>query len=581
VRVRVLSRLAAALQPHRDLSYPIGIAREAIAAARRLGDPETLLGALYTGMAAMMDIVDPLERLPMNLEIEQMAAPVHDAEKLLRTQVRLVFDHMELGDFSAADARIDSFERLARETGAGRYLWRVPLFRSMRAIVHGRFRESEALLEEARALARSVDDPQLERCSVFHQEGLLRAWERHEDMIALDPEARRMRAALYSGAHWQNGGSAFTYSRIEDLERCRLYLSLVPSDDWPLVSNPPAFLHLGESLALVGEEEPTERTYRLLYPARERFVSWGYTKFLWEGPAARVLGLLAARLGRLGDACAHFEDAEERLRRLGAGPYLARTRYEHARALLAGGGPTAVDQARRLLSEAALAAEDLDMRGLRRLVLRRLDSVAPAGRAPASVPPDPAIDMVASAETAGLPFALVPEGEYWSVTFDGTTFRLKDSLGLSYLARLFAEPDRAIHVLELASGKAGAEGEPTIAGDAGELLDDRAKETYRQRVLDLRDQIAEAESFGDVERAARARAELEFLTAELARAVGLGGRNRRAGAATERARSAVQRRIRNAVERIRGSAPALAELIDATVKTGVLCLFSPKNAPRR
>ena len=48
-----------------------------------------------------------------------------------------------------------------------------------------------------------------------------------------------------------------------------------------------------------------------------------------------------------------------------------------------------------------------------------------------------------------------------------------------------------------------------------------------------------------------------------------------------RDRSAVQRRIRNAVERIRGSAPALAELIDATVKTGVLCLFSPKNAPRR
>ena len=41
-----------------------------------------------------------------------------------------------------------------------------------------------------------------------------------------------------------------------------------------------------------------------------------------------------------------------------------------------------------------------------------------------------------------------------------------------------------------------------------------------------------------------------MLGAELGRAVGLGGRSRRAGGAAERARSAVQRRIKNAIERI-------------------------------
>ena len=45
------------------------------------------------------------------------------------------------------------------------------------------------------------------------------------------------------------------------------------------------------------------------------------------------------------------------------------------------------------------------------------------------------------------------EGEYWTITAPaGTTFRLKDTLGLQYLARLLAEPGREIHVLDLVAG---------------------------------------------------------------------------------------------------------------------------------
>jgi hypothetical protein len=57
-------------------------------------------------------------------------------------------------------------------------------------------------------------------------------------------------------------------------------------------------------------------------------------------------------------------------------------------------------------------------------------------------------------------------------------------------------------------------------GDAGVLLDARAKAAYRARLAELRAELAEAEGFNDPARAARARQELEFLVAELARAVG-------------------------------------------------------------
>ena len=113
------------------------------------------------------------------------------------------------------------------------------------------------------------------------------------------------------------------------------------------------------------------------------------------------------------------------------------------------------------------------------------------------------------------------------------------------------------------------------AGSSGELLDDEARRSYQRRLEDLEETVAEAESFGDAARAARARDEIEMLGAELGRAVGLGGRARRAGGAAERARSAVQRRIKNAIERVSEHAPALAALLSRTIRTGNFCVFRP------
>jgi cytochrome c-type biogenesis protein CcmH/NrfG len=88
-------------------------------------------------------------------------------------------------------------------------------------------------------------------------------------------------------------------------------------------------------------------------------------------------------------------------------------------------------------------------------------------------------------------------------------------------------------------------GNPVIAfppaGDAGELLDARAKAAYRRRLSEIDEDLAEALAIGETARAAQAEAERDILMRELSRAVGLGGRSRRAGSAAERARSAVTR----------------------------------------
>jgi hypothetical protein len=562
LRVHLMARLASALQPSPTTGEPVRVAREAIASARRLGDPATLLAALNAGMGALVDVVNARERLPLDLEGERLADELDDRDKLLRAKSRLIVDLVELGDLQAADLRIDAFEALARELRASWYLWRAPMLRSMRAMMHGRFAESEALATEALRIGREAHDPQAERTWALHREGLLRAWERHDEMLAFDPVTRRARGTFFLAIAWQSSATALAAARAENVEQARLYLDLVPPELRPWVDNAYGNFFLTDAVAMLGPQELAEKLIGVLQHDADRDLAMGPTCLLWEGPVVRLLALLEARAGRWEEARRHFEAAIARCQQLDARPYLARTRYEYGRALLERGRPEDRAAARAPGEAARAIAEALGMAGLVRLADVRL---ADAGAAPAA--------PAARADDAAA-FSLAPEGEYWTVAHQGRTFRLKDSLGLRYIARLVAEPGRELHVLDLV----GARADEVDRGDAGELLDDEARDSYRRRLEDLREELAEAERFGDGARAARTREEIEFLAGELSRAVGLGGRARRAGGAGERARSAVQRRIKNAVERIGEHDAELAAYLGRSIRTGTFCVFRPAGA---
>ncbi len=177
------------------------------------------------------------------------------------------------------------------------------------------------------------------------------------------------------------------------------------------------------------------------------------------------------------------------------------------------------------------------------------------------------------------------EGDYWSVIFDGQTVRVRDLKGMRYLARLLADPGREYHVLDLVAAETGSGAQvdssqaanlPRSAfGDAGAILDARAKDAYRRRLAEIEDDIDQARALGDAERAAQADAERDFLVRELARAFGLGGRDRRAASASERARASVTRAIRQAMARIGEHHPQLGEHLRRTIRTGTYCGYHP------
>ncbi|MFK0048681.1 transcriptional regulator [Streptomyces sp. NPDC090741] len=235
------------------------------------------------------------------------------------------------------------------------------------------------------------------------------------------------------------------------------------------------------------------------------------------------------------------------------------------------GAPYETAECRLRLADAQRALGNLRAETLEREAARtELERIA---RAPAAGEPQPGAEPV-TAE----PDTFVREGEYWRVVFDDRRVTVRDSKGMHHLARLLAAPGREFHVLDLAAADTA---DPAVAaglartGDAGPLLDDRAKRMYRRRLAEIEDDMEEARSDNDIARQEQAELERGFLIDELARAVGLGGRDRHAGAASERARSAVTQAVRKAIGHLRDASPELGDHLDRTIRTGTYCVYVP------
>ncbi|MFE9929729.1 transcriptional regulator [Streptomyces sp. NPDC005533] len=176
------------------------------------------------------------------------------------------------------------------------------------------------------------------------------------------------------------------------------------------------------------------------------------------------------------------------------------------------------------------------------------------------------------------PDTFVREGDYWRVVFNGRRVTARDSKGMHHLARMLAAPGREFHVLDLVAADSD---DPDAAaglvrvGDAGPLLDDRAKQMYGRRLAEIEDDIKEARADNDIARREQTELEREFLINELARAVGLGGRDRHAGVASERARAAVTQAVRKTIGRLHEASPALGDHLDRTIRTGTYCAYVP------
>ncbi len=480
LRARLLARLAAALQPAEDPEHPVTLAREAIAMARRVDDEPTRLEVLVAGTSAMLFFTDPRERLPLDKELVTLATRAGDHVAVLRGLMRLVYDHLELGDSANADRTIEEYDELSRALDLPAFHWRAPVMRAMRAMMEGKYDAAEALGAEAAAIAARVDDGnamgtlamQTFARAVF-QGRLAEVEERLPAILDLLTRA--------DSAYWYafRAGMLTLLGRAEEA-REDLELHVLG----PRVIRHPAYVWLADACLALGHAEAAAKLITLLEPLAHRRFNWSPFAMVMDGrPIASWI---------------------ERLRELAA--------------------------------------------------RRGVPEVAP----------------VASGRPAAETFELIKEGELWTIRAD-TTFHLRDSRGLSILARLVEHPKRDFHATDLVAPT----GEEGHVEDAGEQLDAQAIAAYKRRLEDLRDVEAEATRHGDTHRAGRVREEIEALTSELSRGVGLGGRGRKASSTAEKARINVRKRLLDVFTRIGEHSPALAKHLRRSIKTGIFCSYDP------
>ena len=302
---------------------------------------------------------------------------------------------------------------------------------------------------------------------------------------------------------------------------------------------------------------------------------------LFDGPVTRYLGIMAATCGDWDAAARHFELARAASARQNARPFVALVGIDEARMLVARDRPEDRPRALGCSTEARAIAEEL---GMDRIVARADGAACSLGdvEADAAVAPATGPDSAGPRRRA----ACAREGDVWAFRFDGQDVHIRDSKGVRCLAVLLAHPGVEIAALELA-GPARRPG----CSRSGRFrrrafrVSHRAmpgrRSTPRPRPHtgggsnELREELEEAESFNDPERAAKAREEMDFLARELAAAVGLGGRDRKTASNAERARVAVTKAVRATLKRIGEMDEPSAQELAATIRTGTFCSYEP------
>jgi hypothetical protein len=319
-----------------------------------------------------------------------------------------------------------------------------------------------------------------------------------------------------------------------------------------------------EAAYLIDDARTAARAYELLGPYRHlpMIASLGVTCF---GSVEHALGVAALTVGDPDRAVHHLQAAVDHNLVLGHAPATALSRARLAEAL----APRTAAPERGRGHPARTSGPDGELRPA-------LDTTGPR----------------AGTRHAPVAAACFRIGRQWRVELGPRAVRVEHGVGMLHLSVLLANPGREIPAADLAAGVAALAppGRPNGGRDGRAdavdarpascrhpVLDEAGIRRYRRRLAELRPEIDDLERRGEDELAARSRTEQRWLVAELAGAVGLGGRVRSFPDETERARIAVGKAIRRAVARITEADPQIGAHLEVNVHTGALCWYLPAD----
>jgi tetratricopeptide (TPR) repeat protein len=595
LRVRVLARLAWALYFSPSRGRREKVSADAVLMASRLGDRGTYLLALTAQHNALWSSRTCKTYIAVAEEIARVAKSVGDSEAAARAHLYLCRSLLEIGRAHAAYGKLEIVSDLARRLRQRRYLWQVEATRAMWGLMNGQG-EAERMMNEALSIGRKgaleLAEQYLcaQKLALRRDRGTLR----HDTSVLQAMLFQYPRSPMWRAVH------ALVQCELGETEEASAAFDRLSGGDYTDI---PEDLHwlitmclLSEICSVVGSTSRAQRLYNLLRPYARRNACVGAVA-VCEGSVSRHLGLLAMTTSSWPAAQKHFEDAIKMNSSMLAWPLVARTQLEYAKMHIRRREQGDLEKARELLSKAICTFRSLGMKGCLDKALALGADVDLADQTSGTNDPvkqprlslEPGVHPNHAARSANL---FRKEGEYWTIGYRGSLYRLRNLKGLQYIAYLVARPAERVHVVDLmrdaCSNLPGSIVEPPRRdllhleirrdlGDAGEILDVTAKRAYRERLQDLRQDLDEAERFHDIGTAARLRSEMAFITEQLTAGLRLDGKPRRANSAAERARVNVRNSITSALNLIRTQDKPLWRHFNNALKTGTFCSYHPDS----
>ncbi|WP_411081528.1 AAA family ATPase [Streptomyces sp. cmx-18-6] len=585
-----------------------------MALARSGSDDEALAFSLWARHDSVWGPGSAVERLGLTDEMTVVGRRTQNLDmELHATSMRWVA-LLELGDPAFID-QYHTFIRVAERSELPRFALSIAVDSSLIASLQGRFAEATEALD-SEALGPGGDDQE-----AFGFMGLHLHWALHL-LRGHFAEAEKVLPAL-RGARYPYPGLLEALTAVEQGDAAPALRLIAGHSDrtapYPRAFSPLWLRLLAQTAAATGDRLLIARAEDELAPYTGQ---WAVSLYGCDigGPVDLWLGTLAAARDDRGGAVALLTEAAASSDRLGARPWAVRARLHLARSLLARAEADDLDRAGRLLAEAERESAGL---GLHHLVseaatLRTTLSTTPAtsttsapsttpapsttsapdhGRpAPEPAPPAPtapapaaapspgpaAPGVAASGLTAPAPAAAAEfrrNGPVWELRWDGRTVHVPDAKGLRDLHSLLGLPGADVPAVELLAPEGGSV--VVAAGQLGgdPVLDEEAKRRYKEHLARLDAEIDRAAARDDTQRVEAYDRERQALLDQLRTAAGLGGRTRRLGDQTERARKTVTARIRDTLRKLDSLHPELAAHLRESVTTGTTCAYRPGRTP--
>ena len=349
-------------------------APQAVAMARRLGDPEliaySLLGMFYT----LAGPEHAEQRLAIATEMLDLAQTANATLEVAHVMFWRGYCLLELGDVTEADAQFEAYRRAGEETNQPFFLTLIEMARATRALMGGRFEESERLAQQAFAIGQRLQTETAAGVFGLQMFALRREQGRLKEV---EPVIRVFVQQHYAAAAWRPG-LAVIYSELGRTDDAREEFENLAQHEFADLPRDAVWIgtmtYLVDICTFLRDRVRAATLYQILLPLAGRNVVVGNCVTCY-GALSRYLGALATTLERWDDAAHHFDDALTMNARMDALPWLAHTQEQYAGMLLARCQSNDRDKAAALLDAALVTARHLGMHSLEERITATLGQI--------------------------------------------------------------------------------------------------------------------------------------------------------------------------------------------------------------